>query len=109
MLLRLHDSFPVLSVSSVIGCIAGSILFFNVKEENLEDMQVEKRKGGACRDLGFSFTPAMYKCDSAASTDKKLIESKSSKDMKPIIDPNGKIVLCILVILACATDETKLW
>ena len=42
-------------------------------------------------------------------TDKKLIESRSSNDMKPTIDPNGKITLCILVMLACATDETKLW
>ena len=43
------------------------------------------------------------------STDKKLIESRSSNDMKPTIDPNGKITFYILVMLACATDETKLW
>ena len=65
-------------------------------QRNLEDAQGERRRGVACYgDPGFPF---MWPC--TASTVQKLIESRSSNDMKLTSDLKGKLTLCILVISA---------
>ena len=94
-------------ISSALCIFNHSLRFLRWRKKILRTHEWRKGKGAtAAETLAFNLR---LQCDSAASTDKKMIESRSSNDMKPTIDPNGKITLCILVMLACATDETKLW